>query len=250
MAATQLGFNISVPAKDAFGGAPFKHAPELAVLSDRVQQAHHPRFSLVGGFTVDYIWQARATTRRGEPVLADCLKPGGLTHYYSTCDFVIVFNAANLEDLGLTDRQYEALMFECLCHIGSNENTGSPVLLPYDFSGFNASLSAYGPWRENLRKMAHAVRAQPTLFEVADVEEEAGQVSADPDSPIPGTVETADAVPAEVQPTQDLSADFMRESGWPVDPPHATNGHHVDAESDAEAEREFATARRRRGGAE
>ena len=229
---TQLGFSITPPSKDAFGGQPFKHAPELHLLKDRVITKFHPRFSVVENFEVDCLWRARGGTRRGEPVYGDCLKPGGLTLYYGHADFVVVFAADHLSELTMRDEDYEALMFECLCHIGSNENTGSAVLLPFDFQGFTASLSAFGAWREDLRKMANTI--QPGLFVVEDEDGDEETASVEDVPP-----------PAETLPTDRPSDAFMAEQGWPVDPP-PTNGH-PHTEVDAETEREFAAARSGRG---
>lgn len=227
---TQLGFNISVPDKDAFGGKPFKNANELGVLMNKVIQKHAPRFDVTENFTIDQVWRARGTTRRGEPVLADCLKPGGLALYYSEADFVLVFNAQHLADLALTEDQWEALVFEQLCKIGANENTGTAELLPYDFAGFNASLEAYGAWRTDLQRMANQI--QPGLFVVEDKAE--GEEPDAEDAP----------PPAETLPTHDLAADAMADAGWTIPP----NGHpRVDEASDAAAEQNFAAARGGRG---
>lgn len=262
--ATQLGFNITVPGKDAFGGNPFKSAPELAVLADRVMKEHAPRFNVVSNFSLDYLWRARGGTRRGEPVYGDCLKPGGLALYYGTSDFVIVFAADHLSEMSFTDESYAALMFECLSHIGSNENTGSAVLLPFDFQGFNASLAAFGPWREDLRKMGHVVIEQPSLFNtVEDIVARADQRSAEGVALIEDyraslaaeAAENGEAVaeaaaevpeelpPAEVQPTTDISAEFMGSNGWSLDP-LPTNGEHPHSPADEETEQNFAASRR------
>jgi hypothetical protein len=160
---TQMTFELTVPGKDAFNGKPFLVAPELSRLADAVIDRHAPRFELLTDFSVDYLWRARGGTRRGEPILADLLKPGGLTLHYSQADFVVVFSANHLVDLGLTALQWEALMFEQLSKAGSNENTGTAELRPYDFAGFNAALEAYGPWREDLKLMASTVWEQPAL---------------------------------------------------------------------------------------
>lgn len=168
---TQISYEIHVPGKDAFGGKPFLAAGELATLGDRVIEQHQPRFDVCADFQIDYLWRARGGTSRGEPILANTLKPGGLALHYSRADFVVVFSADHLSELGLTQIQYEALMFEQLSKVGSNENTGSAELRPYDFAGFTAAIEAYGPWREDLRLMARTIRQQPGLFD----DDEGGQ---------------------------------------------------------------------------
>lgn len=163
--ATQLTYQLAVPGKDQFKGQPFLPAPDLETLADAVMDRHATHFELLADFSLDYLWRARGGTSRGEPILANLLKPGGLAHHYSHADFVVCFSADHLVDLGLTERQWEALMFETLQKAGVNENTGSALLRPYDFAGFTATLEAYGAWREDLKLMARTVKEQPGLFE-------------------------------------------------------------------------------------
>jgi hypothetical protein len=221
----QLGFNLTPPTKDGFGGAPWKGDASLAILAERVMQKHPERFTVARNFSIEYLWRANGGTSRGEPKFADCMKLGGLAYHFSSADFVIWFAADHVADFGFKDLEYEALMFRMLMHIGSNENTSSATLVPFDFKGFNAELAAYGPWDEALKKMSQTL--QPTLF--------GGAAEEDP---------AEDAPPADVQPTTDLAAEAMAEAGWTLPP--TTNGH-ATSESDAEAEQNFAAARSGRG---
>lgn len=168
MAATvqQMSLTITPPGKEGFGGKPYKSAPDLAQLAARVMNKHQLRFTVVQNFEVEYLWKARGGTERNEPKYGDCVMPGGLTKFFAKLDFVIWFAADHLGELSLSDDQYEALMFRQLSKIGTNENTESPLLVGYDFAGFNAELQAYGPWEEQLRKMAHIL--QPELWAGAD----------------------------------------------------------------------------------
>lgn len=266
---TQIGFNVVPPTKDGFGGAPWKGDANLAILADRVMSQHAERFRVTRNFSIEYLWRAKGGTSRGEPKLGDCVKLGGLAYHFSSADFVIWFAADHVADFGFKEREYEALMFRMLMHIGSNENTGAATLVPFDFKGFNAELAAYGPWDEALRKMHQTL--QPTLFDQQSPEyseamdavehlhqqrEEAAE-GAEVVGSFPGEDgETMNVMlergpesdPAEVLPTEDISAAFMASEGWPVDPP-PTNGTHPHTESDKTAERAMAGGRRR-GGAE
>jgi hypothetical protein len=240
---TQLGFNVTPPTKDGFGGAPWKGDANLAMLADRVMSAHPERFTVARQYSIEYLWRASGGTTRGEPKFADCVKLGGLAYHFSSADFVIWFAADHLADFGFKERQYEALMFRQLMHIGSNENTSSAVLVGFDFKGFNAELAAYGPWDEALKKMSETL--QPGLFaETADEPEEASEEEGDRGVVVPIRAEQPEELPpSEVQPTQDLSAEFMASNGWSSDPPPA-NGH-PHTRADEEAEQNFAASRRK-----
>lgn len=243
---TQLGFTVTPPTKDGFGGAPWKEDANLAMLADRVMKAHPERFRVARNFSIAYLWRANGGTTRGEPKFADCVKLGGLAYHFSTADFVIWFAADHLTDFGFKEREYEALMFRQLMHIGSNENTGSAVLVGFDFKGFNAELAAYGPWDEALRKMSHTL--QPTLFDGEEEETEEESAEGEDKPEVSGVVvpiraeQPEDLPPAETLPTEDLSAHAMAEAGWTLPP---TNGALPHTESDAEAEANFAAGRRK-----
>jgi hypothetical protein len=252
---TQLGFNVTPPTKDGFGGAPWKADANLAILAERVMSKYPERFTVARNFSIEYLWRANGGTTRGEPKFADCVKLGGLAYHFSSADFVIWFAADHLSDFGFKDRDYEALMFRQLMHIGSNENTSSAVLVGFDFKGFNAELAAYGPWDEALKKMSQTL--QPTLFDapaaVADGERRAAegvaliedyrQSLAEEAATESAAEASEDLPPAEVQPTEDLSSAAMADAGWTLDP--APNGR-PHSEADEEAEQAFAASRRRK----
>lgn len=252
----QLGFTLTPPTKDNFGGAPWKHDANLAILAERVKSAHPEWFGAARDFSIEYLWRAKGGTSRGEPKFADCVKLGGLAYHFSSADFVIWFAADHLAEFGFKEREFEALMFRQLMHIGSNENTGSATLVPFDFKGFNAELAEYGPWDEALKKMHQTL--QPTLFDGEKAETVGEAETAEPSTEGDEAEEVASGVvvplrpeqpvelpPAEVLPTTDLAAEAMAEAGWTLPP--TTNGHpQADPESDAETERNFAASRSRR----
>jgi hypothetical protein len=238
---TQLGFTLTPPTKDGFGGAPWKHDANLAMLADRVMTAHPERFRVASQYSIEYLWRAKGGTSRGEPKFADCIKLGGLAYHFSSADFVIWFAADHLTKYGFKEREFEALMFRQLMHIGSNENTGSAVLVPFDFKGFNAELVEYGPWDEALKKMSHTL--QPTLFDGEADDQEEGAEDETGGVVVPIRAEQPeDLPPAETLPTTDLAAEAMAEAGWTLPP--TTNGH-PRTDADAEAEANFAASRRK-----
>jgi hypothetical protein len=96
----------------------------------------------------------------------------------------------------------------------------------HDIEEFRGVIERHGLWRPDLCQFAEeAVKhRQPTLFDGVEAAPE-------------------DLPPAEVLPTEDLSAAAMQDAGWTLPP--TTNGH-GDPASDAETERNFAASRSRK----
>jgi hypothetical protein len=165
MQVQQLGFNVTIPGKEAFGGAAFREAPELHSLADAVIEKHEDVLKVVRNFRVRYLWKARGGTQYGLPHYGNCEKPGGLAQYGLGTDFVIWLAADHLFDTGFMAEQIEALLFRQLCGISQNDNTKSAELKGPDFHGYRVEIERYGFWDEPLKALGKALAVQPTLFE-------------------------------------------------------------------------------------
>lgn len=165
-----LGARISIPTKESFGTEPYKSASDLSILGAAVIGKFPDRFKAAQKFELRYLWKASGGSQFGKPHYGDCQRTDGLVKHFAGCDFVVWFAADHLRDTAFMQKQLEALMFRCLCHIGVNENTGSPQYLGPDFVGYRDELANYGFWDAPLAELAKVIR-QPSLWDAMPPEE-------------------------------------------------------------------------------
>lgn len=211
-------------------------AGEAEAIAQQLIPEYHPHLQ---DAQIVYLFTTQERKYRGDVVLGTAQRLGMLPRYFSSgtsadleegYDFCILLSEDQWKFL--THDQRRALIDHQLSHCGvrrtvnhlTQEVSEHWTLLPHDVEEFRGVIERHGLWRLDLRQFAETAiqHRQPTLFDEQELP------------------------PAETLPTKDLSADFMADSGWTVDPSPVTNGH-VDSQSDAEAEQNFASARSGRG---
>lgn len=113
------------------------------------------RFSHLRPAKILYLWKREGGSRNGKAIGGECVKPGGLTKYFShAADFVIWIAADN--NFRTARRDIEAIVFHELLHAGLDPDTGKYTIWPHDFEGFRAEIEEYGLWSGSAKQIAPA----------------------------------------------------------------------------------------------
>lgn len=146
---------VGAPPEDAFDELGFIDAPELARVADDLIERHN-RFTAHNGLHIAYLWKAKGGKTNGSLTLGKCQKPSGLLAFYSEVDFVIWLAADHINDLMLSPKQIEALVFHELSHIGFNDKA-EPEIRNHDWAGFVGEIEEYGLYLDDMRRVGKAV---------------------------------------------------------------------------------------------
>jgi hypothetical protein len=160
---------FKVPSPAEFGGRDWLQDARLDALGARLIQ-EHISFDHLASLDIDYLWKRKGGNSQGKATLGQCAKPGSRERYYGAGHFVVWIAADYVRDLGMTERQVEALLYHELCHAGMDIEKGTLTIWPHDFEGFTDELKHYGTWQTDLKlaKRAFDNVEQPGLFDQAD----------------------------------------------------------------------------------
>ncbi len=138
----------------------------------------HVMFSHLQGAKIRYYWKRIGNKVGGQLALGATKRLGKaslekLTLFPESGGksvFVIFAAAALCREFELTARQFEALMFHELCHIGQNDKTLELRLVPHEFQGFVPELEIFGPWTTPLRELHNALTQMTMNFDADGTE--------------------------------------------------------------------------------
>lgn len=103
-----------------------------------------PELAELNEYGVEIIFLASdAVKKKGEKlVFGQCEKVSEKYKWGIPCDFTVTVFEPNVE--GFTDKQIRILLFHELLHIGFNEKSGEPCIVPHDLEDFKVIIDRYG----------------------------------------------------------------------------------------------------------
>jgi hypothetical protein len=156
-----------VPCEDCFEDQDGKHdfidAADLEEMALRLISRHQTRFGPLGRLGIVFQWKAKGGRSQGKVTLGRCQKTAGLLKKFSKADLVIWAARDNCEDLHLSFKQMEALIFHELLH-ADVDTEYKPIIKPHEFEGFSFELQEYGTWSRDLEHASRAFR-QTSFFD-------------------------------------------------------------------------------------
>jgi hypothetical protein len=157
--------SIDPPSESEFDGAEVDYlpAPEIEAIADRLR-AEKPHFEEIRGFSVAFWWKRKGGQSGGKCVLGKCARTPALARALKPSTWTIWLAADHCREFGLTDRQFEALVFHELRHCtlaetevkdkitGEVETEYRPAVVGHDLEMFFDELTEYGLWTSELRR--------------------------------------------------------------------------------------------------
>ena len=126
------------------------------------------------GVKIHYLWRRKGRKKAARAVLGTCQKLSGLARFgLGGGEFLIILDAENCEELGLSAWQLEALIYHELNHIAppeEDEAAAGPTLVGHDAELFNAEIRRYGLWKSDLRITSKAFDDLPLFAGLGDQE--------------------------------------------------------------------------------
>ena len=100
--------------------------------------------------TIRYLWKRKGTKKCGREIVGTCQRPGGLTRYFGSCDFVVCFATDFLRKRKPSLWYMECLTAHELLHASWDDETDKPATRDHDLEMFHAEVRMYGLWRDDL----------------------------------------------------------------------------------------------------
>jgi hypothetical protein len=152
-----------IPTDGAFLNEPYKDAPALANLAEKLID-EHGFFERLRNCRIDYVWERKGTNSKGKRSIGRLKRVSGPWRRYCKYQFVLSLSADTARLARFGDRQVEASLFHQLCHI-DQDSKGNWIRVGHDFEGFGAEVRIFGPWTEDLKigSQAFTKAVQPGL---------------------------------------------------------------------------------------
>lgn len=139
----------------------FCRAPEVEDLAERLIH-HYPEFAHLRHLRIAYLWRRKKQAKGGKLVLGTCSSLSGIPQAFLEADWAVTIGAESCREAKLTAYQMEALIFHELSHIAppdeEADEAAEPTLVGHDLEMFNAEVTRYGLWRQDLDVAAETFR--------------------------------------------------------------------------------------------
>lgn len=158
------------PADERFEERDYMSAPDLSEIAKALVKADRAQFDHFKGLHVVYLWRRKGGSTGGRLTLGKCQKPTGLLAYFAGADFVVWLAADHHRDrvagerAGASRFEVEAALFHEMLHVGietDDDGNVRNVIVPHDFTAFNAEVTRYGAWKGDLRAADQSFRQMP-----------------------------------------------------------------------------------------
>lgn len=129
----------------------FMEAPDLDEIAQRLMREFPTELRMAQPFDVKFLWRAKGSKVKGQPVWATTQLTGGLNAYFAGTDFIILVAADSVGSHSFTFDQVRALVFHELKHIGVDPDSYRPKTVGHDVEMFYDELRHFPRWRDALK---------------------------------------------------------------------------------------------------